>query len=80
MKDIKFKIKLKYTDIEITEVFNLLKLLTYHSEEIFEKLEDTGNYGGCDGNCTNESQNFCDCASVFEDAEIVGIKLESEEN
>jgi uncharacterized phage protein (TIGR01671 family) len=32
--------------------------------------EDLNEKYGCDGNCTNESNSFCECGGIFDDYEI----------
>lgn len=55
---------------EITVSVNQLLLQT--TDDFYEWLDDTEPC--ISASCNNESQNFCDCGSVYEDYTIIGIK------
>jgi uncharacterized phage protein (TIGR01671 family) len=72
MREMKFKFVLenKKTGQKIvTQAYTLDFILDeWMTEKIHKDLEQ--QYG-CDGNCTNESENHCECGEVFGDFEIV---------
>ena len=49
------------------------QLLENNTDQFYEWLDDTQPCTSA--SCNNESQNFCDCGSSFEDYEIVGLKI-----
>ena len=49
------------------------QLIEKTSDDFLEWLDDSDPCTSA--SCNNESQNFCDCGSTFEDYEIVGIEL-----
>lgn len=59
----------KKADITI----NIKQLLENTSDDFYEWLDDSQPCTS--SGCNNESQNFCDCGSYFEDYEIYGIEL-----
>lgn len=52
---------------------NVKQLLNNTSDDFHEWLDDSEPCTSA--SCNNESQNFCDCGSDFEDYEIYGIEL-----
>jgi hypothetical protein len=52
--------------------FDLDDIQEHDTEWIFERFENKYN---CDGNCTNESVNHCECEPAFDDWEIVSREL-----
>jgi hypothetical protein len=46
-------------------------LLNTSEEEYFENLDEQCT----SSSCNNESQNFCDCGSMYEDYEITEVVL-----
>lgn len=48
-------------------------LLDSTKDDLYEMLDD--KYPCTSSGCNNESQNFCDCGSSFEDYEISGITI-----
>ena len=49
------------------------QLLENTTDDFYEWLDDTEPCTSA--SCNNESQNFCDCGSSFEDYEISSIEL-----
>ena len=62
-----FKNGYHFAELEIT-VEDLLEKTT---EDFYEMLEE--NNPCTSASCNNESQNFCDCGSVYDDYEIVEV-------
>lgn len=79
MKETKFKfVLMKGKSVVLTQSYDLNFILDeYMNEKIHEDLEEKH---GCDGNCTNESVNHCECSPVFEDfiithhLQYIGVK------
>jgi len=64
----------KNTDGDIKEItVTVEQLLEENSDQFYEWLDDTAPCTSA--SCNNESNNFCDCGSSFEDYEIVGIRI-----
>jgi hypothetical protein len=66
----KFKFVLENKDGKkvITDAYTLDIIMSCDmTDRIYEDLES--EYG-CDGNCTNESNSFCECGGIFDDYEI----------
>jgi hypothetical protein len=59
----------KKADITVT----VKQLLENTSDDFYEWLDDSEPCTSA--SCNNESQNFCDCGSSFEDYEICEIQL-----
>jgi len=56
------------------EITITLKELLENSEDVFyEWLDDSESCNS--SSCNNESQNFCDCGSPYDDFYICGIKF-----
>lgn len=49
------------------------QLLENTSDDFYEWLDDSDPCTSA--SCNNESQNFCDCGSSFEDYEIYGVEF-----
>ena len=67
----KFKFVLENKDGKkvITQAYTLDEIC--QSSDIYDKVYvDLGEKYVCDGNCTNESNSFCECEGVFDDYEI----------
>lgn len=63
--------KHKTEDEYITASTTLLGMLEKDLETFYEELEPPCT----SSSCNNESQNFCDCGSAYEDFEIFEVKL-----
>ena len=59
----------KTAEIQVT----VKELLENTEDTFYELLDDTDKCTS--SGCNNESQNFCDCGSSFEDYVICGIEL-----
>lgn len=55
---------------------SLKELLERSVDDFYEALDDTEPCTSA--SCNNESQNFCDCGSYFEDFEIVDIRISND--
>lgn len=68
------KIVFKNTEGKKAEITVTVKqLLENTSDDFYEWLDDSEPCTSA--SCNNESQNFCDCGSSFEDYEICEIQL-----
>ena len=56
------------------EITITVKQLLENSEDVFYEWLDNSESCSSSG-CNNESQNFCDCGSAYEDFYIYGIKF-----
>jgi len=61
---------------EIT--ISVKQLLENTSDDFYEWLDDSEPCTSA--SCNNESQNFCDCGSSYEDYEIYGLKTQEDDN
>lgn len=66
------KIVFKNSEGRTAEIkITLDQLIDKTREDFYEMLE-----GPCTcSSCNNESQNFCDCGSIYEDYEIVEVVI-----
>ena len=72
MRDIKFKFVIKNgKETLLSDSYSLDEIIKndFDKESVFEDLEEKH---GCNGNCTNESVNHCECGTIFDEAEIIG--------
>jgi len=68
------KIVFKNTEGEKADITVTVKqLLENTSDDFYEWLDDSEPCTAA--SCNNESQNFCDCGSSYEDYEICEIQL-----
>ena len=65
------KVQFKMDDGSLSDEYSIMELLDKCQDDIFEEMHE--KYGGCDGNCTNESVNHCECGNIFDENKIVEI-------
>jgi len=76
MKKFEDEVKILFVNTEGKKAeitINVKQLLENTSDDFYEWLDDSEPCTS--SGCNNESQNFCDCGSSFEDYEIYGIEF-----
>lgn len=69
----KIKVLFKNNKGDTTSItITVLELLKNTDDDLYELLDSS--VPCTSASCNNESQNFCDCGSHFEDYEIYGIE------
>lgn len=73
MKKVIFKIKADNKILE--QAYDIEFIKEYFFEKVYEDLcEDYG----CDGSCTNESVNHCECNPPFEEKDVKILDIQTE--
>ena len=68
-----FKNGYNFAELEIT----VEQLINKTAEDFYEMLEE--GHPCTSASCNNESQNFCDCGSVYDDYDIVEVVYNGKE-